>query len=137
MLYLNYTGDTEVTVTLYEKCSNQVDPYFLWRFINKDTNDEILFTTEDHSTAPYYYNSFTISVATYSGLTAGIIQVPDGTGQYKYEIYEMANQYDLDPLNAIGLVENGLVTINVTYSNIQSYTQSNMTVNVYNNLNRI
>jgi hypothetical protein len=137
MLYLNSSGDTKVIVTLYENSSNVVNPYFTWRLINKDSNDVIIFTSQDHSIAPWYYNSFTISVATYSSPTASIITIPNGTGQYKYEIYEMANQYDLNLDNAIGLVENGLVTINVTFSSIQSYTASSSTTSVYNNLDRI
>lgn len=135
MLYLDYIGTSSVTTTLYEKCSNQVNPFFTWRILDKDSNFETIFTTDDFSTVPYYYNSFTISVATYSGLTAGIINI-DG-GQYSYEIYEMTNQYDLDLANAVGLVESGLITINVTYSQIQSYTASSNTTNVYKNLNRI
>lgn len=135
MLYLSWTGSTAVTVTLYEKCQNQINPYFTWRFIDKDSNDKYVFTADDFSYAPYYWNSFTISIATPSAATAGVINIP--AGQYKYEVYEMATQYDLNIDNAIGLVENGLVTINATYSEIQSYTASSSITNVYRNQNRI
>lgn len=135
MIYLSYTGSSVATVTLYEKCQNQINPYFTWKFIDKDSNDEYIFTADDFSTAPYYWNSFTISIATPSAPTAGVIYITGG--QYKYEVYEMANQYDLNLSNAIGLVENGLVTINITYSEIQSYTASSSTTNVYRNQNRI
>jgi ABC-type molybdate transport system substrate-binding protein len=135
MIYLSYTGSTAVTVTLYELCQNQTNPYFTWKFIDKDSNDEYIFCADDFSTAPYYWNTFTISIATPSSATAGVIDIP--AGQYTYEVYEMANQWDLNLNNAIGLVETGLVTINPTYSQIQSYTASPTTTNVYKNLNRI
>lgn len=135
MLYLSYTGSTAVTVTLYDKCVNVVNPYFTWKLIDKDSNDEYIFTADDFSYAPYYWNSFTISIATPVGLTSGIIDIP--ASQYKYEIYEMANQYDLNLDNAIGLVENGLLTINGTYTPIQTYTASISTTDVYRNQNRI
>lgn len=135
MLYLGYTGSTMVTTTLYEKCSNQFNPYFTWRLIDKDSNVEVIFTADDFSASPYYYNTFTISVGGTIGLTAGIIDI--NAGQYKYEIYEMTNQYDLDINNAVGLVENGLLTINATYTPLQSYTASSSTTNVYRNQDRL
>lgn len=135
MLYLGYTGSTSVTVTLYEKCSNQLNPYFTWRINDKDSNVETIFTADDYSSSPYYYNTFTISVASPEGLTSGIIDI--NAGQYSYEIYEMSNPYDLDLNNAIGIVEKGLITINATYSQIQSYTSSSSTTNVYRNQNRV
>ena len=135
MLYLSYTGSTAVTVTLYDKCVNVFNPFFTWRLIDKDSNDEYVFTADDFSYAPYYWNSFTISIATPVGLTSGIIDIP--ASQYKYEIYEMADQYDLNLDNAIGLVENGLLTVNGTYSPIQSYTASSNVTEVYRNQNRI
>lgn len=135
MIYLSYTGSTAVVATLYELCQNQVNPFFTWRLIDKDSNDEYIFTADDYSSVPYYWSAFTISVATPSAATAGVIWVP--AGQYTYEVYEMTNQYDLNLSNAVGLVETGLVTINPTYSAIQSYTQSNNTTEVYRNINRI
>lgn len=123
MLYLNTTGDTRVTVTLYEKCSNILDPYFTWKLVNKDTLAEKIFFQTDSSPRPYYFNYFTISIASPEGLTSGTINIVPG--QYQYYIYEMQNPYDLDVNNAIGLVENGILNVNATYSTPNVFTASN------------
>ena len=44
MLIINNSGTTNIVTTLYEKCSNQVNPYFLWSLTRKGSNDNILFT---------------------------------------------------------------------------------------------
>lgn len=122
MLYLSTTQSRVATVTLYERCSNLVDPYFTWKLVNCDTNSETVFYQDDHSQSPEYYNSFTISVATYSGLTSGIINV--SAGQYDYYVYEMSTPRDLDLSNIIGEVETGILIVegeNVSYN---SFTQS-------------
>jgi hypothetical protein len=123
MLYLSNSGPTRVVVTLYENCSNITNPYFTWKLVNKDTLAETIFTQLDFSSVPYYFNYFTISVATYSGLTAGIIDVP--AGQYQYYVYEMANPYDLDLQNAVGLVENGILNVGAIFSTQSIFTASN------------
>ena len=45
----------------------------------------IIYTADDFSTSPWYWNRFTISIASPEGLTAGIIDVP--AGQYMDKIY--------------------------------------------------
>lgn len=123
MLHLNNIGDTELTVTLYEKCSNITNPQFTWELNRKGTYDQVIFYQEDHSSDPYYYNSFTVSVATQSGLTAGVINIQPG--EYNYIIYEMPDAYNLITASAIGIVETGLLILEATFSTINSYTQSN------------
>lgn len=120
--YLDFGGN-EVIVTLYENSTNIVNPYYTWKLENKDTLVNTVFYQDDHSSYPWYYNSFTLSVATYSGLTAGVLDLD--YGQYNYFIYEMANPYDLDLNNSLGLVENGILYINATYSTVSTFTQSN------------
>ncbi len=44
-------------------------------------------TVNDFSPMPYYFNYFTISIATPEGLTAGVIDIP--SGQYQYYVYEI------------------------------------------------
>ena len=123
MLYLNPTGDTRVVVTLYENSSNLVNPYYTWKLVNKDTLAEKIFTQLDSSPSPYYFNYFTISIATPEGLTAGTIDIKPG--QYQYYVYEMQNPYDLNLSNAIGLVENGILNVTATFSTPNVYTASN------------
>jgi hypothetical protein len=123
MLYLNTTGNTKVTVTLYEKSSNILNPNYTWKLVNKDTFVEKVFYQADFSPYPYYFNYFTISIATPENLTSGVIDVPPG--QYQYYIYEMPAPADLDLNNAIGMVENGILNVIATYSTPNVYTASN------------
>lgn len=115
MLNIGSTGSTNWTVTLYEYCQNQVNPYFTWNINRKGSNDSITFTSDDVSTAPYYWNSFNITVATSSvGLTSGVIPIFEG--EWLYYVHEMQNQYDLDIDNSIGMVEQGIIVCGLTFS---------------------
>lgn len=125
MLRLGATGSHEIICTLYENCSNITDPYFTWKIERKGTFDTLYFTADDHSSVPYYYNAFTFSIATQSGVGVTQGQLYITPGEYVYEVYEMSTQYDLDINNAIGLVETGLLVMDATFSTINAYTQSN------------
>jgi hypothetical protein len=137
MININVNSTKEITVTLYEKCSNITNPYFTWMIQNKTTQQQTIFYADDHSNSPYYYNSFTFSISsTQSGLTAGIINVPGG--QYNYFVYEMQNPYDLNLNNAINLVELGIMQIVPTYSTIVNVLDSiSLTYSAYQGLDRI
>jgi hypothetical protein len=124
MLYLNNTGDSRVVVTLYENCSNITNPYFTWKLVNKDTLAQKIFYQNDFSPMPYYFNYFTISIATPEGLTAGVIDIP--SGQYQYYVYEMSTPYDLNLANAVGLVENGILNVDAVFSTQSVFTASNL-----------
>lgn len=137
MIYLNQVGKTNVVTTFYENCVNRVNPFFAWKITDKDSNEVTTFCADDFSLIPNYWNIFSITLSpTMSGPTQGIINIPASI--YTYQVYEMANQYDLNLNNAIGLVETGLITINATYTPPLSYTQSNNDITlVYRNQNRI
>jgi len=117
-------GINEVVVQqLYTMCSNQVDPYFTWEIKRKGTFDSIVFTQEDHSPIAYYFNSFTLSVGTMSGLTAGVLNIYPG--EYTYTIYEMSAPYITNTASAVGAIQNGILIYNATFSAIPTYTASN------------
>jgi|WetSurMetagenome_2_1015567.scaffolds.fasta_scaffold600129_2 hypothetical protein len=122
-----------VYVTLRELTRNQVNPYYTWTLTNKDTLEVTTFYADNLTGSPYY-DLFNITLSsTQSGITAGIIDIE--FGQYTYNVYEMTNQYDLNISNAVGLVENGILIVNATYSHYASFTQSdNDTITTYNNL---
>lgn len=138
MIYLNQTNNNEVIVTLYEGCTNIVNPYFTFELTDTNTKDVIVFTAEDHSNDTWYYNAFTVSVVAISGttspygLTSGVIYANQGT--YNYKVYEMATPYDLNTQNAIGVAEVGTLIINGTYSQYAINADSE-TVFVNKNLN--
>lgn len=115
MLYSSNTGDNEFIVTLYEKCNNIINPFFTWELTHIDTNTKYYVYMNDNSVTPYYYNSFTFS-------TNNNYKI----GQYTYRVYEMATASNLNIGAAIGLVENGILTITGTFSEapIISFTQS-------------
>lgn len=158
MIYLSNTATSSVTVTLYENCRNLVNPYFTWTLIKKGSLEVIIFYQDDSSPAPYYYNSFTLSVSTASmsptyswntiqynwntfdytwgnttGLTAGII--PVYPGEYNYCVYEMTDPYILSTQSAVGLVESGILIVEGTQSVIPSYSNAQYQIPVYKNKN--
>jgi len=117
-------GINEVVVQqLYTMCSNQVDPYFTWEIKRKGTFDSIVFTQDDSSPIPYYFNTFTLSVGTMSGLTAGVLNIYPG--EYTYTIYEMSAPYITNTASAVGAIQNGILIYNATFSSIPTYTASN------------
>lgn len=128
MLIISPTGSTPVTVTLFEKCQNQINPYFTWQLVRKGSYDDIIFYQDDISTSPYYYNTFTLSVATNSvGLTAGLI--PLTSGEWNYTIYEQNSPYILSTASAIGIVETGLLIVPETFLTTPvSYTSDNPSI---------
>lgn len=86
---------------------------WLFEFINDTTGDVKLFTATDISTATERYNLFLI--------TDDVIENPfNGTmnfrpvGYWSYKIYEMTptSPIDLNPANAVGIVEMGKVYVN-------------------------
>ena len=84
---------------------------FTWQIRNVDHNIDVVFYVDDYSDNPYYWNGFDIYLSpTHSGLTAGIIQIPNGT--YEFNVYQMQEPYDLDINNALALVETGVAYIN-------------------------
>ena len=117
MIYLN-PGTNSVIVTLYEKCINILNPYFLWQIENKTTKEVTFFYQNDSSDVPWYYNSFTFSIATQSGLTAGILNNPPG--EYTYTVWEMSEPYNLNVGSASNPnpVETGILKIVATQSGI-------------------
>lgn len=135
MLILSPTQSNVVNVTLYENSTNLVNPYFTWKIKNKQSLEETIFFQTDSSDVPWYYNSFTLSISTTPGLTAGIINVK--SGEYQYFVYQMNNPYDLNLNNAVKEVENGILVVTATYSQLQTYTQSSGIMNVYQNMDRI
>ena len=135
MIYVK-SGNNSVVVQLGDKATNPINPYWTWKLTDKDSMETTIFTADDWSPVPHIWNGFTISVATYSGLTSGIINLP--AQEYSFQIYEMSNPYDLDINNAVGLAYSGLLVVEGTFSTPVSYTQSNATPHVvYRNQDRL
>jgi hypothetical protein len=127
MIYLN-PGTNSITLTLYEK-SVQTQPYYTFQLIRKGSFDEVVFYQDDNSYAPFYWNSFTVSVGTFSGLTQGQIVV--NFGEYTYNVYEMPTPYNLSYTQSIGLVETGILIITGTSTDNTEYSGNDDSTIVY------
>jgi len=127
MLYLT-DGTNVLTATLYEK-STLIQPYYTWQLIRKGSFDEVIFYQDDSSYAPWYWNSFTISVGTISGLTQG--QIVISAGEYTYNVWEMTTPYNLSYTQSTNLVETGILVCSLSYSADQSYTGNDDTEIIY------
>lgn len=127
MIYLN-NGTNSITLTLNEK-STQTQPYYTFQLIRKGTFDEVIFYQDDSSYAPWYWNSFNISVGTISGPTQG--QIVASFGEYTYNVWEMTTPYNLSYTQSIGLVETGILIINGTYTPDTEYTGNDESTIIY------
>lgn len=124
MLYIDGVGTTQVTVTLYEKATIN-NPYFTWWVQRKGSLDTIIFTQDDISLAPYYFNQFNITIASQSvGLTQGV--VPLTPGEWKYTIYQQDTPYVLATSSVI--LEQGLIIVDGTFSTPTYYNNDNPSV---------
>ncbi len=127
MIYLN-PGNNSITLTLGDM-SILTQSYYTFGLTRKGSFETVYFTADDNSTAPYYWNRFTVSVGTVSGLTNGQIDI--NAGEWTYNAYEMSNPYDLNIDNAVKFLQTGICIVSRTYSTIQSYTGSNSSTIVY------
>lgn len=127
MIYLN-PGTNSITLTLYEK-STQTQPYYTFQLIRKGSFDEIVFTQDDNSYAPFYWSSFTVSVGTISGLTQG--EIVASPGEYTYNVYEMTQPYNLSYTQSVGLVETGILIITGTYTPDSEYSGNDDSTIIY------
>ena len=115
MININYTGTSSICISLYDNSTNQINPYYTWQLVRSGSLDNIIFTANDISSNPNIYSRFILTVGV-GDLTQGVIPVQ--SGQYKYTVYEMVNQYDLNLNNNIGVVAVG--TFNVLQNPIVS-----------------
>jgi hypothetical protein len=107
MVRLNL-GSNVVVLTLSEKISIP-SPYYLFEFINNQTQIKYYCISTDLSLYPERYNKFTIVVKTTTpSPLVGEIQIPLGD-EYTYNVYEQSNNTNLNP-TGLNVVENGLMT---------------------------
>lgn len=124
MLYVDGSGTTTVTVTLYEKATIPT-PYFTWWVQRKGSLDTIIFYQDDISLSPYYFNQFNITIATSSvGLTSGV--VPLTSGEWNYVVYQQNAPYILATSSVI--LETGLLIVEGTYSTPPYYNNDNPSI---------
>lgn len=104
MIRIIKNNTNNVVLTLSEKMT--VSPNdILFQFINDTSGETVIFSAVDVSPATDRYNLFFI----HEGVTVSLI-LP---GYWSYTIYEMpeASPPDLNPLNAITVLETGKVLV--------------------------
>ncbi len=110
MITINKNQSNTVVLTLTEKAT--IDPYtVLFEFVHQMTGEIKLFTAADISTAIGRYNEFDIIETATEDLYDGRVELK--VGFHKYTIYEMTpiSPADLDPTNAVGILETGKVLV--------------------------
>lgn len=127
MIRLNL-GSNVVVLTLSEKISIP-SPYYLFEFINNQTQQSYYCISPDVSLYPERYNKFTIVVKTTTPTPlSGEINIPLGD-EYTYNVYEQSNNTNLNP-SGLTVVENGLMTYDKTLTS-RIENESNLTRKAY------
>ena len=132
MILLNRDSTNKSVFTLFEKTT--LSPvYYLFEFIDKDTNTSKLFTGVDISTNKPRYNEFVIE------LTEGVEDLLNSVinlqvnGYYTYKVYEQSSPTNLLVANAGAIVELGKVKVDgIKLPIIKEYTEQPNTKSVYN-----
>jgi len=126
MILLNKNSTSKVVLTLSESVTIAEPVYFLFEIISDDTLNSVFFTAEDFSTNICRYNEFEITLTSGTqDLTIGIIDL-ELNGYYKYNVYQQADQFNLDPNQASGIIENGKVYVKGELKPVTtSYTDNN------------
>lgn len=132
MILLNQdTVNTSIfTLTELTTISN---PYYLFEFTSENTNISKIFTGVDISTNKDLYNEFNIELTQgKENLTNSVINLFI-KGYYKYNIYSMVTEGNLDINNVTELVESGKVYVDDAVNPVKkSYTGGNNSKVVYN-----
>lgn len=111
MIRLNLWSNV-VVLTLTEKITIN-NPYYLFEFINNQTQQKYYCISADLSLYPDRYNKFNLIVVTGTPDSIdGEINIPLGD-EYTYNVYEQSNNTNLDP-TGLTVVENGMMTYDKT-----------------------
>jgi hypothetical protein len=134
MIYLSTTQSTKVTTTTVQNRLSLASEYYTWNISNRNSFEEWSFSPDNFSTS-LYYNYFTISIGTSQIFTGSNVTLNLDTGEYHYTVYQTTNQYDLNLNTSLGEIENGILIVLGTYSDIPSFTQSDDdTIRVFNEI---
>jgi hypothetical protein len=114
------TGINYLVATLTEKCTLD-NPVFLVEFINQITLQKRYCIAEDISEYPDRYNKLVIDndpepVDPLEGEVDLSVR-----GYYHYKVYEQSSTTNLDPDNAVGLVERGIAKVEYTAQTVTEY----------------
>jgi|GEM_PF-1066173 len=139
MIKLLQNQTNNITVTLYENTTIVSPVYYLFQFINDDTNESVYCTATDISPNTVRYNNFDITLVDANSSpapepTLGIITLKP-SGSWKYNVYQQASETNIDPLLTGDLVETGRVSVigDVVPEKVTYTSEENKTNTVYYN----
>jgi hypothetical protein len=119
MLQIDKAETKDWILTLTEKVT--ISPvYFLFSFTHRLTNtitNKILTDSSSYER----YNKFSVTEGTTFTLDAG---------EYMYKVYAQTSDSNTDPALANELVEEGLLKVNIVYTNPEEYTPT-LTEKIY------
>jgi hypothetical protein len=120
MLQIDKAETKNWILTLTEKVT--ISPaYFLFSFTHRLTNTITNKILTDSSSYTERYNKFSVTEGTTFTLDAG---------EYLYKVYAQTSPSNTDPALANELVEEGLLKVNIVYSNPEEYTPT-LTEKIY------
>jgi len=120
MLQIDKAETKNWILTLTEKVT--ISPaYFLFSFTHRLTNTTTNKILTDSSSYTERYNKFSVTEGTTFTLDAG---------EYLYKVYAQTSPSNTDPALANELVEQGLLKVNIVYSNPEEYTPT-LTEKIY------
>lgn len=110
-------GSNLVCLTLTESTTIS-NPIYLFEFVNDLTQEVICFISSDTSNFKERFNQFNIQLVSKQNenLLTGLIYLKD-KGYYSYSVYQQNSSLNLNPDNALGLVEVGKVFYNFNEDN--------------------
>jgi len=120
MLQIDKAETKDWILTLTEKVT--ISPaYFLFSFTHRLTNTTTNKILTDSSSYTERYNKFSVTEGTTFTLDAG---------EYLYKVYAQTSPSNTNPALANELVEEGLLKVNIVYSNPEEYTPT-LTEKIY------
>ena len=121
MIYLTKGATSQIILTLKEKQTLSA-PNYLFVFTHRGSNIEVKFVilnAADTSSFKDRFNQFSIVTNTYFGT--------QDSGEWEYQIYEQTSTTNINPANATGLVETGIMRLNESTSFTYTKHQPNNT----------
>lgn len=122
MLLLTRGQDNDVIVTLKENQTLEV-PNFLFVFTNDQTGGVTSCIAANISEFENRYNEFIITEKDSPDNLAGEVSLKN-TGFYHYDIYEQNSDTNLNPDNAINLLETGKAKVIAMMATIPAFSSS-------------
>lgn len=122
---LDKTKTNKVIMTLTEKCT-LTDPNFLFVFYSQQSEREHYFHWTSEVTSEEVKERYDYFIVTPSDLTT----IPEGT--YNYKVYEQEDNVNEVIASTTGLIEQGIIRIVGSESDITNYSGADTEVKNYN-----